>query len=91
MKSENMVKAYGSFVEFEKTLRLAHTDAIDPKDQFAEILIFQMLEEATQTHWVLKRMDGPLPHPPAFLPQQRRDPPIPIPRMLCRQCHQPFS
>jgi hypothetical protein len=56
MKSENMTKAYELFVSFEKTLRLAHTDAIDAKDQFAEILIFRMLEEATQTDWVLKRM-----------------------------------
>lgn len=56
MKSENMVKAYNSFVEFEKTLRLAHTDAIDAGDQYAEILIFAVLEQASQAHWRLKRM-----------------------------------
>lgn len=56
MKSENMVKAYQLFDEFEKTLRMAHTDAIDAKDEFAEILIYAVLEEATQKHWRLKRM-----------------------------------
>ena len=56
MKSENMTKAYELFVSFEKRLRLAHTDAIDAKDEFAELLIFTMLEEAAQTHWRLKRM-----------------------------------
>lgn len=56
MKSENMVKAYDSFVEFERSLRMAHTDAIDAKDQFAEILIYQILENLLQTSWRLKRM-----------------------------------
>jgi len=56
MKSENMVKAYELFGQFEKRLRMAHTDAIDSKDQFAELGIFLMLEEAAQTHWRLKRM-----------------------------------
>jgi hypothetical protein len=51
-----MVKAYQLFDEFEKTLRMAHTDAIDAKDEFAEILIYAVLEEATQKHWRLKRM-----------------------------------
>jgi hypothetical protein len=56
MKSENMVKAYDSFVEFEKSFRMAHTDAIDAKDHFAEILIYQILEDLAQTDWRLKRM-----------------------------------
>jgi hypothetical protein len=56
MKSENMVKAYELFDQFEKTLRLAHGDAIDSKDEFAEILIFAVLEQASQAHWRLKRM-----------------------------------
>ena len=56
MKSENMVKAYELFSEYEKSLRLAHSDAIDGKDEFAEILIYAVLEDATQKHWRLKRM-----------------------------------
>jgi hypothetical protein len=56
MKSDNMVKAYEYFVEFEKLLRMAHTDAIDAKDQFAEILIYQILENLSHTDWRLKRM-----------------------------------
>jgi hypothetical protein len=56
MKSENMVKAYQLFDEFERTLRLAHTDAADAKDAYAAILIYAMLEETPQKHWQLKRM-----------------------------------
>jgi hypothetical protein len=56
MKSENMVKAYDSFVEFGKSMRMAHTDAIDAKDLFAEILIYRILEDLAQTEWRLKRM-----------------------------------
>lgn len=56
MKSEHMVKAYELFSEYEKTLRMAHTDSIDDGDQFAEILIFSMLEKTSQQHWLLKRM-----------------------------------
>ena len=35
-------------------------------------------------------LDVPLAHPPAFPPQQRRDPPIPIPRMFSRAFQQPL-
>jgi hypothetical protein len=56
MKSENVVKAYQLFDEFEKTLRMAHTDAIDAKDAYAEILIYSMLAEISQKHCQLKRM-----------------------------------
>ena len=56
MKSENMVKAYELFGEFERTLRMAHTDAADAKDAFAGILIYAMLEETPQQHWQLKLM-----------------------------------
>jgi len=56
MKSENMVKAYEFFSEFERTLRMAHTDAIDANDAFAEVLIYSMLEETPQKHGRLKRM-----------------------------------
>jgi hypothetical protein len=56
MKSQNMVKAYELFSEFERLLRLAHTDAVEAKNIFAEIAIYGLLEEATRKHWQLKRM-----------------------------------
>lgn len=56
MKSENMVRAFQLFDEFQRTLRMAHTDAIDAKNAYAEILIYAMLEENSQTHWRLQRM-----------------------------------
>ncbi len=56
MKSQNMVRAFELYNEFEVALRKAHTDAIDAKDLFAEIAIFGLLEDATHKHWQLKRM-----------------------------------
>jgi DNA-binding ferritin-like protein len=56
MKSENMVRAFQLFDEFEQTLRMALTDAADAKDAYAAILIYGMLEETPQQHWQLKRM-----------------------------------
>lgn len=48
MKSENMVNAYESFRNFEIQLRMAHTDAIESKDRFAEILLFLILEKLVE-------------------------------------------
>jgi hypothetical protein len=56
MKSESLTKAYDTYVECEKQLRMAHTDAIEAEDQFAEILIFQILEKMVEVDWRLKRM-----------------------------------
>ena len=56
MKSENMLKAHDAFVSFEKLLRAAHTDAIESEDKFAEILIWNTLEEIVSVDWRLKRM-----------------------------------
>ncbi|MDR3409510.1 MAG: hypothetical protein P4L87_00945 [Formivibrio sp.] len=56
MKSRNMEQAFQSYAEFEVALRLAHTDAVDAKDGFAEILIYQVLEKSSRTHWLLARM-----------------------------------
>ncbi len=56
MKSQNMVRAFELYNEFEVALRKAHTDAIDAKDLFAEIAVYSLLEQATQKHWQLKRM-----------------------------------
>ena len=50
------VRAFELHTEFEVALRKAHTDAVDAKDEFAEILIYAVLEEASQKHWQLKRM-----------------------------------
>ena len=56
MKSQNMVRAFEVYSDFEAVLRKAHADAIDAKDPFAEIAIYGLLEEATHKHWQLKRM-----------------------------------
>ena len=56
MKSQNMIRAFELYNEFEAVLRKAHGDAIDAKDSFAEVAIYGLLEEATQKHWQLKRM-----------------------------------
>lgn len=56
MKSENMLRAFELFSEYERTLRMAHSDAIDAGDSYAEILIYAVLDDATQKHWQLQRM-----------------------------------
>ena len=56
MKSQNMIRAFELYNEFEVALRKAHADAIDAKDAFAEIAVYCLLEEATQKHWQLKKM-----------------------------------
>lgn len=56
MKSQNMVKAYELFSEFQVALRMSQTDAVESKDRFAAILISQLLEETCHMHWLLQRM-----------------------------------
>ena len=56
MKSQNMVKAYELFSEFQIALRMTQTDAVESKDNFAAILVSQLLEETCRTHWLLQRM-----------------------------------
>lgn len=56
MKSRNLEQAFKSYAEFEVALRAAHTDAVDGKNGFAEILIYELLEESSRTHWLLNRM-----------------------------------
>jgi len=56
MKRQNMITAFELFGGFEVRLRMAHTDAVEVKDGFAEILIYSLLLEASKTHWTLQRM-----------------------------------
>lgn len=56
MKSKFMIGAYEHFAMFQQELRRAHNDAINADDKFAEILIFNLLEQTGKTHNLLKRM-----------------------------------
>jgi hypothetical protein len=48
MKTENLTKAYHSFDFFFQELREAHTDAVNSENQFAEIALFSLIEEAVK-------------------------------------------
>lgn len=48
MKSENIVKACDSFEFFYSALGEAHTDAVNANNQFAELVIFSLLESAAK-------------------------------------------
>ncbi len=56
MKSENIKRAYQLYSEFALALRMAHTDAIDTEEAYAELLLYQMLAEVSQKQWLLRRM-----------------------------------
>jgi hypothetical protein len=55
MKSENLNKACDTYDQFQKQLRLAHTDAIETGDRFAEIFIFNLLHDSTKIGYELGR------------------------------------
>ena len=55
MKTENLTKAFDSFGFFLGELRDAHTDAVNSGDQFAEIVLLQMLEDAVKMN---RRLDA---------------------------------
>jgi hypothetical protein len=48
MKTENLTKACGSFDRFFSELREAHTDAVNSENQFAEVALFSLIEEAAK-------------------------------------------
>ena len=56
MKIENLMKACDSFDLFFKELREAHTDAVNSDNQFAEIAIFSLIEQASRFGQQLARL-----------------------------------
>jgi|GEM_PF-1203531 len=56
MKSRNLEDAFRLYNEFQVALRMSQTDAVATKNKFAAILISQLLEESSRTHWLLQRM-----------------------------------
>jgi len=56
MKTENLIKACDSFAFFFSELREAHTDAVNSENQFAEIAIFSLIEQAAKMQTKLSRV-----------------------------------
>ena len=56
MKTENLLKAYDTCVQFQKQLRAAHTDAIEGEDDFAEVVIFNLLEDLVKPDSQMRRI-----------------------------------
>jgi hypothetical protein len=56
MKTENMLKACETYEVFNSQLRDAHRDAVNSCDQFAEIVLYSLLEEAAKMDNQLKRI-----------------------------------
>lgn len=56
MTTENLLKACDSFNFFFSELREAHTDAVDSENQFAEIALFSMIEDAAKMQTKLNRL-----------------------------------
>ena len=55
MKTENLTKACDSFERFFSELREAHTDAVNSENQFAEVALFSLIEEAARIKTKLDR------------------------------------
>ena len=56
MNTENLMKACDSFDSFFSELREAHTDAVNSENQFAEIALFSLIEQAAQINNQLARV-----------------------------------
>ena len=56
MKSKNLLKCCDSFDFFFAELRKAHTDAVNSENEFAEIVIFSLIEEAAKMQPRLARV-----------------------------------
>ena len=56
MKTENLMKACDSFDFFFSELREAHTDAVNSGNQFAEIAVFSLIEQAAKLNNQLARL-----------------------------------
>lgn len=56
MKTENLNKAYQSAQFLAREIREAHTDAVNAENQFAEIALFDLIEETVKLEQKLKRL-----------------------------------
>lgn len=56
MKTENLIKACESFDQFLAQLRQAHNDAVDSGNDFAEIAVVSLVEEAAKMQLRLARV-----------------------------------
>lgn len=56
MKTENLINACDSFERFFRELREAHADAVNSDNQFAEIVIFSLIEKAAKMSNQLARI-----------------------------------
>jgi len=56
MKTENLLKCCDSFDFFFSELREAHTDAVNSENEFAEIALFSLIEEAAKMQPKLARV-----------------------------------
>jgi len=56
MKTENLMKACDSFDFFFSELREAHTDAVNSENQFAEVALFSLIEEAAKMQTKMARV-----------------------------------
>ena len=56
MKTENLTKACDSFEQFFRELREAHTDSVNSDNQFAEMVIFSLVEQAAEMSNQLARI-----------------------------------
>jgi len=56
MKTENLMKACDSFDRFLSELRQAHTDAVNSGNQFAEIAVLSLIEQAAKLNNQLARI-----------------------------------
>jgi hypothetical protein len=56
MKTENLMKACDSFAFFFSELREAHTDAVHSGNDFAEIALFSLIEDAAKMQTKLERV-----------------------------------
>lgn len=62
MKTENLTKACDSFSFFASELREAHTDAVNSENQFAELALFSLIEDAVKLETKLFRIKEAASH-----------------------------
>ena len=56
MKTENLMKACDTCDLFVKELRASHKDAVESDNQFAEILLLSLIEEAATLQTKMNRI-----------------------------------
>ena len=56
MTTENLMKACDTYDQFVKELRAAHSDAVNSDNQFAEIAVFSLIEQAAKLGNQLARL-----------------------------------